>query len=386
MLRYQPHDSLHLGLAIFLAGIMAGDSVLGATASARQQVRTGLKQHQAGDYSAAAESFAEAQKILPEEPRVTYDRACALAAQGKRADATDLFRQAALALEPELVASSHYNLGCLAAQEAKGLFGEKPEDAEVATREQGIKLLHQAVMHYRDCLRVDHDHAAARKNLETLRLWIKHMEDVWARRDRDKRRDEMDLLQFLEWIDGEQRMLEGATKALSEFGGQGGREPFSASDATNGESIDRTGLPTPSISPTNGSPRQRQAIAQTENAQRLLADEIEPLQQKLVAALTGDQPADATTAQAVQALKQVAQQAQSAMFRAADDLVGRELPAALSAQGAAIDALNEIYRAVAPYEHVLQKAIKTEQSLVDTTVSLVDEETDESLVDRDVIA
>jgi hypothetical protein len=339
--------------AILLAGIALCNSAHAATASARQQVRTGLKQHQAGDYNAAAESFAEAQKNLPEEPRVTYDRACALAAQGRREEATDLFQQAALAREPKLVASSHYNLGCLVAQEAKALFGEKPEDADVATREQGVKLLHQAVSHYRDCLRVDSNHTAARKNLETLRLWIKYMGDVWAQRDREKRRDEMDLLQFLEWIDGEQRMLEAATKALGQI---------------------------------DGSPRQRQAVAQTEDSQRLLANEIEPLQQKLEAAITGDQPADATTAQAVQALKQLAQQAKSAMFRAADELVVRELPSALTAQDEAIDALNEVYRAVAPYEHVIQKATKTEQSLVDTTVSVVDEEADESLIDRELIS
>jgi hypothetical protein len=353
MFRQQHHNSLYLGPIILFAGIIACGPVRGATASARQQVRTGLQQHQAGDYKAAAESFAEAQKNLPEEPRVTYDRACALAAQGKREEATDLFQQAALAREPKLVASSHYNLGCLVAQEAKSLFGEKPEDAEVATREQGVKLLHQAVAHYRDCLRVDGNHAAARKNLETLRLWIKHMQDVWAQRDREKRRDEMDLLQFLEWIDGEQRMLEAATKALGQI---------------------------------DGSPRQRQAVAQTEDSQRLLANEIEPLQQKLAAALTGDQPADATTAQAAQALQQLAQQAKSAMFRAADELVVRELPSALTAQGEAIDALNEVYRAVAPYEHVIQKATKTEQSLVDTTASVVDEEADESLLDRELIS
>ncbi|MDA1048876.1 MAG: hypothetical protein O3C40_00135 [Planctomycetota bacterium] len=346
--------TLLLGGAGLCAAMFVAESARGATSSARQQVRTGLKQHQAGDYDAAAESFAEAQKALPDEPRVTYDRACALAAQGKREEATDLFQQTAIAREPTLAASSHYNLGCLVAQQATELFGDKPEQADAATREQGVKLLHQAVMHYRDCLRVDSGHASARRNLELLRLWIKHMDDVWAQRDREKRREEMDLLQFLEWIEGEQRMLEAAAKALGQI---------------------------------DGSPRQRQAIAQTEHSQRLLADEIEPLQQKLAAALTGDQPADATTAQAAQALKQLAQHAKSAMFRAADDLVVRELASAMSAQAEAIDSLNEVYRAVAPYEQVVQKATKTEQSLVDTTVSVLAEEAvDEALVDRELIS
>ena len=306
--------TLLLGSACLCAMLFACDSVRGATGSARQQVRNGLKQHQAGDYSAAAESFAEAQKFLPEEPRVTYDRACALAAQGKREEATRLFQEVAIAREPELVASAHYNLGCLVAQEARDLFGEKPDEAVAATREQGVKLLRQAVMHYRDCLQVDSEHEPARRNLELIRLWIKHMEDVWSQRDRDKRRQEMDLLQFLDWVDGEQRTLEAATKALGQI---------------------------------DGSPRQRQAVARTENSQRLLADEIEPLKQKLAAALTGDQPTDATTAQAAQALTQLAQRAKSAMFHAADELVVRELPSAMAAQEEAIDALNEVYRAVA---------------------------------------
>ena len=343
-----------VGVASMCATMFFSDFAHAANAAARQQVRTGLKQHSAGEYTAAANSFAEAQKALPEEPRVTYDRACALAAQGKREEATDLFQQSAIARDPLLVASSHYNLGCLVAGEAKALFGEKPEEADVETREQGVKLLHQAVRHYRDCLRVDTEHAAARRNLELLRLWIKHMDDVWAQRDREKRREEMDLLQFLEWLEGEQRSFEAATKALGQI---------------------------------DGSPRQRQAIAQTEHAQRLLADEIGPLQQKLTATVTGDQPVDATTTQAVQALNQLTQKARSAMFRAADDLVVRELPSALSAQGEAIDTLNEVYRAVAPYEHVIQKATNTEQTLVDSVGSLLEEEAiDDSLVDRELIA
>lgn len=331
------------------AMLLVASTSFAATNSARQQVRTGLQQHAAGEYSAAAESFAEAEKILTDEPRVTYDRACALAAQGKREEATDLFQQVAVARSPELVAASHYNLGCLVAQEAKALFGEDPAAAEVATREQGIKLLQQAVMHYRDCLRVERDHDAARRNLELLRLWIKHMNDVWAQRDRDKRRDEMDLLQFLEWIDSEQRNLEAATKALGQL---------------------------------DGSPRQRQAIAKAETAQRLLADEIEPLQEKLRAAVAADQPADATTTQAANAMDQIALKAKSAMFRAADELVVRDLLATLPAQSEAINSLNEIYRAVAPYEHVLQKATKTEDSLVTLSGSMVEvEDADEVLVD-----
>ena len=55
-------------------------------------------------------------------------------------------------------------------------------------------MLVEAIGHYRDCLRLDAGHADARFNLETLRLWIKHMEALWAERDRQQKRDETDLL------------------------------------------------------------------------------------------------------------------------------------------------------------------------------------------------
>ena len=75
----------------------------------------------------------------------------------------------------------------VAAASAKDVLGDKPEDAEGPTREEAVGLLNDAVANYRGCLRLDPDHAEARHNLEVLRLWMKHMQEVWARRDRQKR-------------------------------------------------------------------------------------------------------------------------------------------------------------------------------------------------------
>jgi hypothetical protein len=307
-----------------------------APSSARREVREGLRKHAAGEFEAAAESFAKAAEQLPEDPRVVYDQACALAAQRKRAEATSLFQRAANSRDAAVATSSHYNLGCLAVDEAKELLGDQPAEAPPETRAQVGKLVGQAVAHYRDCLRGDPQHAAARQNLEVLRLWLKHMQDVWARRDREKRREEMDLLQFLEWMTNEQRVLEATAKALDQL---------------------------------DSSPRQRQAIRQTEQAQRMLADEVEPLQRKMQAAIqdaAGTTP-DGTNSAALAALNKHALRVGSSMFRAADDLAVRSVPSAIDAQGEVIESLNDIYFAVAPFQNVLQKATTTQSQLLETS-------------------
>ncbi|MBP89553.1 MAG: hypothetical protein CMJ64_23060 [Planctomycetaceae bacterium] len=319
-----------------------------APSSVRRQVREGLRQHSAGDFEAAAKSFGKAAGQLPEDPRVAYDQACALAAQRKRPEATSLFQRAASSRDAGVVASSHYNLGSLAVDEARELLGEQPADADPETREQVGKLIGQAVAHYRDCLRGNPEHVAARKNLEVLRLWLKHMQDVWARRDREKRREEMDLLQFLEWMTNEERVFEATAKTLDQL---------------------------------NSSPRQRQAIRQTEQAQRMLAEEVEPLQRKLDAAVrdaAGD-TLDQASNNALAALNKLALQARSSMFRAADDLAVRSVPSAIEAQGEAIESLNDIYSSVAPFESTLQKATTTQSQLLETSKAVEEDEGSDAL-------
>jgi len=349
-------------IAIICLGTLVDSTGWAAARSARRQVRAGVQKQQAGDFDGAAEAFAKAAEQLADDPRIAYDQACALAGQGKTAAASDLFQKAALARDPALAAASHYNLGCLAAQEAKAKFGDKPDAATPEVREQGLQLLQTAVMHYRDCLRVDPDYQAARKNLEVLRLWIKHMQDVWQRRDREKRRDEMDLLTFLEWMQSEQRKLELETQTLAK-------------------------LPP--------SPPQRQAISQLSRGQRSLAEETDPLQRKLKAALAAPgqaspapQPTAASQA-AFDAVTKLVLRAKRAMFAAADDLAVQALPPAQQSQASAIEALNDVYRTVAPYEHLLQKATSVEQQLVDTTAAAIADEgntgenADRKLLSRD---
>ena len=77
-------------LALLFSAALTPQLAQSAPTSARREVREGLRQHAAGEFAAAAESFAKAAEQLPEDPRVVYDQACALAAQRKRAEATSL--------------------------------------------------------------------------------------------------------------------------------------------------------------------------------------------------------------------------------------------------------------------------------------------------------
>ena len=315
--------------------------------AARQQVREGVQRYASGDYAGAEKAFAEADVALPENHRVAYDRACTYAAQGDADKALEFFRKAALARDPELVADCHYNLGCVMTAKAKAAFGTKPEEAPPETRAAGLQSLATALADYRDCLKIEPGHAGARHNLEVLRLWVKHMQDVWARRDREKRRQDMDLLALLQMIESEQTRLRQAVKATSQ-------EP--------------------------DSPRRRQAVKQTKSAQLELAEEFEPLKEKLKQALeppaqtpnaTASPPDKEQLDKALGALNGLANQAHSAMLKAAANLDQQDLAKAGEAQLSALDQVNELYRAVAPFQNVLQKATLAEEGLVSRSQELV---------------
>jgi Ca-activated chloride channel family protein len=331
----------------------------GSVREAARHVSEGIREFQRGQYAQAARLFAEADVALPDHPRIAYDRACAEAAGGDADKAIALFQQAALARDEQVAAEAHYNLGSLAAAKAKLLFGAQPEAAVPEVRQEGLRLLGQAVAHYRDCLRVQNGHAAARHNLELLRQWIKHMQQVWAERDRQQRRQEMDLLQMLEMITAEQTVLRQAAQAAT-------RE--------------------------DDSPRRRQAMSQAGEQQRQLAEEIEPLKDKIREALAPSPPgppgaapamppptADSDADQAVDLLHGLADRAHQGMKQAAERLVDQDLAPALEAQQQTLDALEDIYIAVAPFPQFLATTTARQQMLVERSQQLVqspEEQTD----------
>ncbi len=331
-----------------LAGLTWLSPADASVGEAARHVREGVQHFQRGQYAEAAKRFAEADVALPDNPRIAFDRACAAAVGNDSEKAVELFQKAALARDDEVAAESHYNLGCVAAAKAKSLFGAQPEEAKPEVRQEGLQLLGQAVAHYRDCLRVRDGHAAARHNLEVLRQWIKHIQQVWAERDRQQRRQEMDLLQMLEMITSEQAALRQTARG-----------------ATREEE----------------SPRRRQAVTQAGEQQGQLAEEIGPLKDKIRETLQPSAPQSPQAPQpkaatpdadkAVEMLHGLADRTHEAMTQAAQRLADQDLPAAVKSQQQALDALEDVFLAVAPFPQFVASTTGKQQSLVEQSQQIV---------------
>ncbi|MGE0758745.1 MAG: tetratricopeptide repeat protein [Pirellulaceae bacterium] len=324
-------------------------TLLASPADAAAKVRQGLQWHAAGSFAQAEQAFAEAARLDPDNPRVVYDQACALAAQGKLDEAEALFHQARLGRDADVVAASHYNLGCIASDRARALLGEEPAAAPPNVRSQVVELVLSAVGSFRSTLQVDPEHPAARHNLELLRVWLKHIQELWRQRDRDHQRQSLGLLEFLEFLESEQQALRQHASELAD---------------------------------SSDSPRRRQAARLLAESQRLLAEEIAPLQDKIrdaaqaptspgppSSASSASAPStlptpDPRVAAAVEVLASAATQVRQAMTRAATELQLNELAAAQAAQTDSLEKLDTIYRAIAPWEHVLHKAIRRQRELV----------------------
>ena len=305
-----------------IAGLLlaAASPLAAAEIDSRVEVAAGLKQFKARNFEQARAAFAAAAQTAPADLRIAFDRACALAALGKRDEASELFREAALAEDLTLAADAHYNLGAIAAAQARTLWGGDAMQAAPDARQPGLAHLEAAAAHYRDCLALKSDHAEARHNLELIRLFTRAVQQAWDQTDRRQRREQLGLLQYLEMLTREQRQLRSTTRA--------------AADARR-------------------SPRRWQAIYDAARAQQQLIQEIEPLKEKLAA--------DAPGAMAVHRL---ADEAAEAMQQAQAQL-GRQTPQpALAAQSRALEPLQQIFLAIAPFPELVQKGIEVEEQLV----------------------
>jgi Ca-activated chloride channel family protein len=308
-----------------------------AEPAAATKVQEGITHYQKGNYSGALTAFDEAAKGRPDDLRIAFDRACALAASNDMDKAIELFQKAAVSQEPTIAVSSRYNLGNLAVAKARALFGEKPQEASPQVREEGLALLTQAAGRYRDCLEIAPDHADARHNLELVRLWTKQMKALWQERDRQKKPKEMNLLEFLAMLDARQRELRTETRPL-----------LAEAD----------------------SPKRRQALADLKTSQRELAKEIEPLKEKLAAELQPPAKGGGKN-EALDLLTRLADKAHETMTAAADRLAAGKPAEAVGSQTDAVERFDEIYRAIVPFVQLVQRALKDQQGLVDGVSEVV---------------
>jgi len=352
-----------LPVLVVLVGVVAALG-FNPTSTAVQKVREGIQFFVGGDFESAGKSFSEADKAEPDNATIAFDRACALAASGDSAkveEAQKLFREAALVRDVRIAARALYNLGCLSAEQGRATLGEDPVAADPENREEGVSQLLAAVGHYRDCLRLDKEHVDARHNLELIRLFIKHIQDQWARRDREMAREEKGLLEFLAMIEQRQTELRSAVRLLSE---------------------------------QKDSPQRRQAASELADSQKELRDELDPLKDKITEEITAAQqkPSGGNTTnadpdlasqmkQAQKILHQLTDEAGSKMTEAASELSTAVFEDARKNQLNSLNRLNDIFMAMAPFQNVLQRATTQQEQLTGHSEELTGYEAD-SLVEK----
>ena len=196
-----------LVLVASLAGISRADNPAEA-------VREGLRWYGKGEFDKARDKFAAAREQFDSGDAAkaaiaAFDQACAAHRKGDVAQAREWYLKAGLAHDKGLAASAHFNLGTLAAEEARRLAGEQPENVAPEKRQEILDQLKAAVASFRHCLELQPDNAHARRDIELVRQWIKYYTDQWRAHDREKRRQETNLVAFLEFLIETQRALAG---------------------------------------------------------------------------------------------------------------------------------------------------------------------------------
>ena len=191
-------------LCILFVFLMIGSSA--SVADDSTTIQQGLRQYEQQDFAKASETFGKAGESLRDaksnEQHIAYfDQACAEHRLGNKNKAIELYLQAAMARDRRLAARANFNLARVHVDSAKEIWQdgskilEKKED-----RDKLIDEAKQAIAAYRSSLELDPNATAARKNIEIVRQWLKVVTDQWTEYDQNKRRNETDLIQFLDYM------------------------------------------------------------------------------------------------------------------------------------------------------------------------------------------
>ncbi len=216
-----------------------------------------------------------------------------------------------------------------------------------------------AVASFRHCLELQPENPRARRDIELVRQWIKYYTEKWREHDRQKRRQETNLVAFLEFLIETQRALRDSVKAL------------------------------PAAAPVD-------AFAEPKRLQDELQEEIPALKDKIKSELTPPPNAAGGTApqgssqeleQGIALLEGWASTAGEKMSAAAHQLDLRQAGAAASEQQSAIDELEKIWDAVIPFHPLLARDLAdqttTAQSLAPAPAALSKSESDEAARPKD---
>jgi len=305
-----------LVLFVFTRDAVADDST--------NKIREGIRLYSAEQYEEASKSFAAAsesfEKAKSDKAAIAaFDEACALHRKGDLELARDRYLKAGLSQDKGIATSAHFNIGVIASEQARKLAGEKPETVPADKRKEILDEIGRSIDSYRHCLELQPKHSQARHNLELLRQWTKYYSDRWREADLQKRRDETNLIQFLEYLVQAQLSLKDTSKGLG-----------------------------PNASPNS--------FAELKRVQEELRDEIPYLKDKIDSELRPKEE-DAQDKEDIERgialLSSWADEAGTKMANAGKDLMKREASAAADNQQFAADQLDQIWDAVVPFHPLL---------------------------------
>ncbi len=339
-----PRSGRHMECACYFSVLALAMAQSSFADDSTSKVREGIKLYSAEQFEEASKSFAAATESLEKAKSdraavAAFDEACALHRKGDLELARDRYLKAGLSQDKSIATSAHFNLGVIASDAAHKLAGEKPETVPVEKRKEVIGELTKSIDSYRHCLELDPKYVPARRNLELLRQWIKYYNDRWREADLQKRRDEANLVQFLEYLVQAQLALNETTSS------------FKASTSPN-------------------------SFAEMKRLQSELRVEIPYLKDKIDSELRpkeGDDKAgnanskspkaDEELERGIALLNDWADEASSKMGAAEGLLSKRDGAAAAEKQKLAADQLDQIWDAIVPFHPLLSKELSEQTQI-----------------------
>ncbi len=312
---------------------------VGTATEPNAAIRNGLRLYSKEQYDEAKTEFAAAGEELDKRKSAAaaiaaYDEACAAHRKGDLEHARECYLRAGLSQDRSIATAAHFNLGTLAAEKARTLSGEKPELVPPDKQKEILDELSHAVQAYRHCLELQSDHAPSRRNIELVRQWIKYYTDKWRERERQKRRDESNLVKFLEFLIQTQTALKETVNQLPE-------------------------------------PVHSDMFAELKRAQEELREEIPTLREKIETELrpqsdAGNGDANASSKELEEGIKLLQSWSDTAgekMTSASRRLGAKEPSKAVTDQQTAIDELDKIWEAVIPFHPLLAKDLADQTAI-----------------------
>jgi len=320
----------------------------------QRKVAEGLKYFADQQFAEAQTAFSLANEKLQAEKSkqasiAAFDEACALHRKGDFDAAKERYLQAGLSQDRALSTSAHFNLAMMASEQARVLAGDSPETVPTEKRTEILDKLKQSIGSYRHCLEIDPKHVPSRKNLELVRQWIKFYSNRWAELDRQKRRNETNLMQFLDYIIASETAIQVMVKSTTE---SSSADSIAEIKRLQDELLQEIPVLREKIA-TELQPPQQQAPAPQQSQVQSATDEDQDQIQK-----------------AIQLLQSWADESGTQMEQASASLQGSNAKAAIPKQDAALEALDRIWNAIVDFQSLLSKELEAQTKLVNDLESM----------------